>query len=175
MDRLSESDVPLTDEEEAAIQAGIAADPDAFELDDDWFARARPAMEVEPEWIKRWMRARGLLPNEDGSEPELPAMTMFEWIERNHGEEEAIYAGIAADPDSFELDEEWFKRARPAIEVHPEWIKTWKRNKELGIEEKVRVFAMVDIDLDLVKHFMKDGDGWEKRLNDTLRKAVMED
>ena len=30
-------------EEEAAINAGIAADPDAFEPDDAWFARAKPA------------------------------------------------------------------------------------------------------------------------------------
>jgi len=37
-----------TDEEDAAIRAGIAADPDARELDDDWFARARPARDVLP-------------------------------------------------------------------------------------------------------------------------------
>jgi len=37
-----------TDEEDALINAGIAADPDARELDDDWFARARPAREVLP-------------------------------------------------------------------------------------------------------------------------------
>jgi len=35
-----------TDEEDAIIRAGIAADPDAQELDDEWFARARPAREV---------------------------------------------------------------------------------------------------------------------------------
>ena len=37
------------DGEQAAIQAGIIADPDAFELNDEWFARARPANEVDPE------------------------------------------------------------------------------------------------------------------------------
>jgi len=35
-----------TDEEDAAIRAGIKADPDARELDDEWFAGARPAREV---------------------------------------------------------------------------------------------------------------------------------
>ena len=37
------------DGEQAAIAAGIAADPDAFELDDEWFDRARPAKEIDPE------------------------------------------------------------------------------------------------------------------------------
>ncbi len=44
----------------------------------------------------------------------------FEEIKKLYGEEAAINAGIAADPDTFELDEEWFKEARPAREVHPE-------------------------------------------------------
>lgn len=41
-----------TDEEEAAIQEDIALDPDAPELDADWFARARPAIEVEPRLVE---------------------------------------------------------------------------------------------------------------------------
>ena len=38
----------LGDEEEARVQAGIAADPDNPEWTDDDFARARPAAEVLP-------------------------------------------------------------------------------------------------------------------------------
>ncbi len=34
--------------EEAAIQAGIEADPDTFELDSDWFLHANPAWELMP-------------------------------------------------------------------------------------------------------------------------------
>ena len=37
-----------TPEEDAAINAGIAADPDARELTDEDFARMRPALEVDP-------------------------------------------------------------------------------------------------------------------------------
>ena len=44
--------------EETAINVGIARDPDAPELDDDWFARARPAAEVVPHIVKRWRMAR---------------------------------------------------------------------------------------------------------------------
>jgi uncharacterized protein (DUF4415 family) len=39
---------PITDEEEAAIQAGIAQDPDNPEWTDEDWARARPAKEVLP-------------------------------------------------------------------------------------------------------------------------------
>ncbi len=35
-----------TAEEDALINAGIAADSDACELDDEWFANAKPASEV---------------------------------------------------------------------------------------------------------------------------------
>lgn len=34
-----------TPEEEAVINAGIAADPEARELEDEWFAKAKPASE----------------------------------------------------------------------------------------------------------------------------------
>lgn len=39
---------PITDEEEARIQAGIALDPDAPEITDEQFARMRPAAEALP-------------------------------------------------------------------------------------------------------------------------------
>ena len=45
--------------EETAINVGIAKDPDQFELDDKWFANARPASEVHPELVERWRNTRG--------------------------------------------------------------------------------------------------------------------
>ncbi|MCY4372306.1 MAG: hypothetical protein OXC31_00955 [Spirochaetaceae bacterium] len=44
-------------------------------------------------------------------------MMSFDEIAARQGEEAAINAGIAADPDSFELDYDWFERAGPAIEA----------------------------------------------------------
>ena len=58
MPNLKPNDVPLTPEEDARVKAGIAADPDAFELDDEWFARARPAIEVVPDLVERYRRYR---------------------------------------------------------------------------------------------------------------------
>ncbi|WP_276120305.1 BrnA antitoxin family protein [Pararhizobium qamdonense] len=50
---------PLTDEEEARIQAGIAADPDNPEWTEEDFKRARPFAEVFPEFAESIRRSRG--------------------------------------------------------------------------------------------------------------------
>ncbi len=48
-----------SDEEEEAIQRGIALDPDAPEWTDEDWARARPAVEAVPHIVERHRRARG--------------------------------------------------------------------------------------------------------------------
>ena len=48
-----------TPEEEAAIQAGIASDPDAQEWTEEDFAQARPAAEMVPELVSYSLRRRG--------------------------------------------------------------------------------------------------------------------
>ena len=58
MPELRPNDVPLTPEEDAAVRAGIETDPDTFEADEKWFENARPAIEVEPEFIERWRKTR---------------------------------------------------------------------------------------------------------------------
>lgn len=61
--------------------------------------------------------------------PDISKMTFAE-VKALHGEEAAIQAGIAADPDTFELDEEWFRNARPARDVHPEIVEGWERRRD---------------------------------------------
>ena len=53
-----------TEQEEAAIQRGIAADPDNPELTDEDFARFRPAVEVVPEIVAAFRRPRGRPPGQ---------------------------------------------------------------------------------------------------------------
>ena len=52
MPKLKPGTIDTTREEEAAIQVGIDADPDTLELDDEWFARARPVSEEHPEIVE---------------------------------------------------------------------------------------------------------------------------
>jgi uncharacterized protein (DUF4415 family) len=53
---------PISDEEEARIQALIASDPDAPEATDEQLARARPFAEVFPDLMESIRRARGRPP-----------------------------------------------------------------------------------------------------------------
>ena len=59
MPKLKPSHISPTDEEEEEINRGIALDPDAPELDDEWSARARPAIEVVPHIVEEYIRTRG--------------------------------------------------------------------------------------------------------------------
>ena len=45
--------IPPTDEEDAAINAAIASDPDAFELTDEEIDSMRPMAEADPEFLAR--------------------------------------------------------------------------------------------------------------------------
>ena len=104
---------------------------------------------------------------------DLTTMT-FDEIAAKYGEEAAINAGIAADPDTFELDEEWFKRARPAIEVDPDLVKRWRRWRRTRGKQRAppKEHISIRLDADLADHFRASGPGWQTRLNDTLRRAV---
>ena len=55
MPKLKPGDIPLTDEEEAAVQAGIAADPDNPELGPEFWATAKRIWELPREmaWLRR--------------------------------------------------------------------------------------------------------------------------
>ena len=59
MSKVKRDIVLPTSEEDAAIRAGIAADPDARELTAEEIARMRPASEAVPHIVERYRRARG--------------------------------------------------------------------------------------------------------------------
>ena len=87
-------------------------------------------------------------------------------------EEEEISRGIALDPDAPELDDEWFARARPAIEVHPELVEYSLRRRgkqKAPIKERVSI----RLDSDIVARLRSGGPGWQTRLNETLRRIVL--
>jgi uncharacterized protein (DUF4415 family) len=61
-------DRPLTDQEEAEIQAMIASDPDAPEMTDEQLAGLRPFSEVFPDLAESIKRSRGRPRVEDPKE-----------------------------------------------------------------------------------------------------------
>ena len=68
-------------------------------------------------------------------------------------EDAAINAGIAQDPDTYELGAAEFKQ------LH--------RGRPLGSGSKVQV--TLRIDADVVNKFKASGAGWQTRMNDALR------
>ena len=86
-------------------------------------------------------------------------------------EDAAIDAGIAADPDTQELDDAWFERARPASVVDPVLVARACRGRgkqRAPTKEQVTI----RLDADITAHFRAGGPGWQTRLNDALRRAV---
>lgn len=93
-------------------------------------------------------------------------------VSPTNAEEADIQEQIAEDPDDFEKDAEWFRRARPATEVVPHIVERYRRTRgkqRAPTKEKVTV----RLDADIVAHFREGGKGWQTRLNNTLRKAVL--
>ena len=95
----------------------------------------------------------------------------FAEIAAQYDEEIAIDVGIARDPDNPEWTAEMFKRARPAIEVHPHLVaqSLLRRRKQEGLMEWE---VSVKLDTDILAHFLESGPDWQKRINDTLRSAI---
>jgi uncharacterized protein (DUF4415 family) len=89
-------------------------------------------------------------------------------------EDAAINAGIAQDPDSPELEEEFFKRARPASEVLPGLIGKAgaeallkKRGRPVGSGKKEQL--TVRFDTEVIEAFKGAGEGWQTKMNDALK------
>ena len=99
----------------------------------------------------------------------------FREIEAKYGEEVAINAGIAADPDTWELTDG--SDLRPAAEVFPHIVEAYRRGK-LGRRTRgrqrapLKVPVSLRLDPDVVEHFRATGRGWQTRINDTLRQAA---
>jgi uncharacterized protein (DUF4415 family) len=97
-------------------------------------------------------------------------------IKRNTPEEEAaIQRGIDADPDNPEWTAEDFARARGAPEVMPPAVYNAlvERRRRGPQKAPTKEMIAVRLDRDLVERLRATGPGWQGRINETLRRAVM--
>ena len=84
----------------------------------------------------------------------------------------AIRAGIEADPDARELDDEWFAQAKPAREMLPPAVYealVTKRQRGRPKAEAPKVFTAIRLDADLLEAFKATGKGWQTRMNAALK------
>lgn len=87
-------------------------------------------------------------------------------------EDAANRAAIQSDPDAFELDADWFAKARPAAEVHPQIVRAHQQARGAGKATPAKERITIRLDADIAAHFRSTGRGWQTRLNDTLRDAI---
>src|SRR2546425_11633015 len=86
-------------------------------------------------------------------------------------EDAEISAGIARDPDAFEITDEMAARMRPAVEVAPEIVAAYRRRR--GPQKApTKQLVSLRLDRDVIAHFRARGPGWQQRVNLALRKAA---
>lgn len=106
---------------------------------------------------------------------DLTGMT-FREIATEYGEETAIHAGIAADPE-WGPEEMDMSKARPAREVLPDLVARYEqeqaeRRKRGPQKAPTKEHISLRLDSDLVEYFRNSGRGWQTRLNAMLRRSV---
>lgn len=92
-------------------------------------------------------------------------------------EDRAITEAALSDPDNPPVDEEWFKRARPAYEVlyetYPKDVaEAMLRPRGRPKADRTKVQITLRLDPEVVSHFRKSGEGWQSRINAVLKRHV---
>ena len=90
-------------------------------------------------------------------------------------EDAEINRGIAEDPDTFELDDEWFAKAKPIWDF-PELVEVLQKHGKLGRPplppEARKKRVTLHLDPDVLDRLKSEGKGWQTRANAALRKAL---
>jgi uncharacterized protein (DUF4415 family) len=88
-------------------------------------------------------------------------------------EEAALTAAAESDPENPPITDEQWRQMRPAHEVRPELVarqlrRARGRPKSAATKEQITL----RIDRDVLEKFRSTGEGWQRRINDVLRKAA---
>ena len=116
---------------------------------------------------------------------QLTAKNGRKFILNSEAEDAEINAQIAADPEMEELDENFFKNARPMKETHPEFVATWqatRKNEALKIipmgrpkKEVTKLRTTIFLDPQIISYFKHSGKttkGWQTRMNAALNEYI---
>ncbi len=83
-------------------------------------------------------------------------------------EDRRINAGIAADPDTYELTEAEFAKMRPVSEIHPQ-IPLRVRGPQANPTKKS---TTIRLDSEVLDFFKAQGKGWQTKINNILHDYV---
>jgi uncharacterized protein (DUF4415 family) len=91
-------------------------------------------------------------------------------------EDMASTQAIASDPESRELDSEWFAHAQTVSAVLGaqtlKGLMALKRPRGRPKADTTKVFTAIRLDADLVDAFKSTGKGWQTRINAALRQHI---
>jgi uncharacterized protein (DUF4415 family) len=89
-------------------------------------------------------------------------------------EEAAIQRGVAADPDNPEWTDADFAAARPAAEAVPAVAAAHTRRRARGPQKApTKRLVSVRFDRDVLEALQATGRGWQVRVNEIVRRAVL--
>lgn len=76
--------------------------------------------------------------------------------------------------DSPPITKRMMEGMRPTREVRPEFVKAWRKFKRTRGAQKAPTKKLVSLrlDQDVLEHYRATGEGWQSRINETLRKAL---
>jgi uncharacterized protein (DUF4415 family) len=98
-------------------------------------------------------------------------------IRPTRAEASQIDRGIAVDPDNPEWTDEDFAHARPAHEILPPQMyeAAVKRHRgQRGLQKRpIKKAVTLRLDPDVLAGYKADGPGWQSRMNEALRRALI--
>jgi uncharacterized protein (DUF4415 family) len=93
--------------------------------------------------------------------------------EQAEEEDSALIAAAESDPDNPPLTDEQLRRMRPAHEVSPQLVaRQLRRERGRPKSTVTKQQVTLRIDRDVLDKFRSTGVGWQRRINEALRKAA---
>jgi len=86
-------------------------------------------------------------------------------------EDAQINAGIAADPDTWELTLEDIKSMRPMSETHPELLEAIRRSRGKQ-KAPTKIATSIRLSQTVLDAYKKSGPGWQARIDQDLQELV---